>query len=189
MIKKKNKEEKEKEVKIEKTNLDIMPIRFYDKDVKAYRLNDGTYLDFVEIITKDIPNLIEDEIQRDMLMMAKFYKLFDESKLICMNFPTNTLHQRTFLLKKLEETNNPINKKWIRRSIHELELQDKHTMRREYYMMFWAENLAEYQRKVDSISSILGFGITGLARPLPAEKKHKIIYKLNNMNSLINVED
>ena len=32
---------KENKVNIEKTNLDILPIRYYDKDVKAYRLNDG----------------------------------------------------------------------------------------------------------------------------------------------------
>lgn len=181
--------DKEPGKSVVKTNKDILPIRYFDKDAHAYVLSDGSYMTFVEIATKDIPNLLDDEVQRDELIMAKFYKMFNEVKMISLNFPTNTTRQRKFLEKKLEQTNSPVRRKWLLRSIDELELQDKNTTKREFYFCIYAKSLSELTDKMNLIGSCLGFGLMGLAKRVSDTKKHQIMFKLCNMNSLVISEE
>lgn len=185
-----NKEKKKESGKdVIRTNKDILPIKYFDKNAHAYVLNDGSYITFVEILTKDIPNLLDDEIQRDELIMAKFYKMFNEVKMITLNFPTNTTRQRKFLEKKFEQTNSPVRKKWLLRSIDELELQDKNTTKREFYFCIYAKSISELTDKMNLIASCLGFGMMGLAKRVSDIKKHQIMFKLCNMNSLVISEE
>ena len=85
---------------------------------------------------------MEDEVQMLMIRLAKFLKLYkDDIKIIfsfyfipssliisefglhslyticsfCMNFPTNLLSQEKRLTKKMQETNDPVRKKWLQR--------------------------------------------------------------------------
>ena len=181
---KKNKEEKdqsEKKPAAQKNNLDILPIRYYDEDAKAFVLKDGSYFDIYEKVADDVDNMMEDEVQMLMIRLAKFLKLYkDDIKIISMNVPTNLLSQEKRLTKKMQETNDPVRKKWLQRSISELQRAEKGTRKREYYFVLMSRTAEQHHDQVQQLS-ILGDGV----REISLEKKLQIVYKLCNPNSLI----
>lgn len=178
---KKNKEENEKKAVMGKNNLDVLPIRRYDEDVEAFVLKDGTYFDIYEKVADDVDNMMEDEVQMLMIRFAKFLKLYkDDLKIISMNFPTNLLSQQKKLEKKMQETRDPVRKKWIARSIDELQRAEKGTRKREYYFVLMSKTAEEHYDQVQQLS-ILGNSV----RKMSFEKKLQIVYKLCNPNSLI----
>jgi len=171
----------QKPEKIKNTNLDILPIRYYDEKVEAFVLEDGSYLDIVEKIGEDFDGMIEDEIQFKMLQFAKFLKMFvDDLKIVQMNFPTNTMQQQNYYRHLLDRTTDPVRRKWILRSLSEFERADKGTRKQEYFFLIHSADLQKRQEH-KHILSLLGKGIA----EMPPEKKTQIVYKLNNMNSLI----
>lgn len=184
MKKKKRKEEKpkkEKQPSIGKNNLDILPIRYYDEDAESFVLKDGTYFDIYEKVADDVDNMMEDEVQMLMIRFAKFLKLYkDDLKIVSMNFPTNLISQQKRLEKKMQETRDPVRKRWLERSISELQRAEKGTRKREYYFILMAKDAEEHYDQVQQLS-ILGDGI----RKMSLDKKLQIIYKLCNPNSLI----
>lgn len=181
---KNNREERKKEA-VTKTNKDILPIRYYDDDVKAFVLEDGSYLDLFEKTADDIDNMLEDEIQYKMINFAKFLKMYkDDFKIVTLNFPTNTLAQQKHLKKIFEHTNDPVRRKWLQRSITELERADKGTRKKEYYFIIISENLEAHYEHIKQMG-ILGSSV----REVSMDKKAQILYKLCNMNSLIVRED
>lgn len=184
MKRKKNKEEKpkkEKQPSIGKNNLDILPIRYYDEDAEAFVLADGSYFDVYEKVADDVDNMMEDEVQLLMIRFAKFLKLYkDDLKIISMNFPTNLLTQQKRLEKRMQETRDPVRKKWLARSIDELQRAEKGTRKREYYFVLMSKTAEEHYDQVQQLS-ILGDGV----RKMSLDKKLQIVYKLCNPNSLI----
>ena len=184
MKRKKNKEEKpkkEKQPSIGKNNLDILPIRYYDEDAESFVLKDGTYFDIYEKVADDVDNMMEDEVQMLMIRFAKFLKLYkDDLKIVSMNFPTNLLSQQKRLEKKLHETRDPVRRRWLERSISELQRAEKGTRKREYYFILMSKDAEEHYDQVQQLS-VLGNGI----RKMSLDKKLQIVYKLCNPNSLI----
>lgn len=184
MIKKKRKEEKpkkEKQPSIGKNNLDILPIRYYDEDAESFVLKDGTYFDIYEKVADDVDNMMEDEVQMLMIRFAKFLKLYkDDLKIVSMNFPTNLISQQKRLEKKLYETRDPVRRRWLLRSISELQRAEKGTRKREYYFILLSKDAEEHYDQVQQLS-VLGDGV----RKMSLDKKLQIIYKLCNPNSLI----
>lgn len=182
--KEKKKKEKKAEPSVIKTNLDVLPIRNYDEKLKAFVLNDGRLIDIVEKTADDIENMLEDEIQYLMISFARFLKLYsDDIKLITMNFPTNTINQQKHLESVLERTSDPVRRKWLQRSISELQKVDRGTRKREYYLMIFSEDIKSHIDHMKEVST-MGDGV----REMTFEKKVKILYKLNNMNSLVVAE-
>ena len=182
--KEKKKKEKKAEPAVVKTNLDILPIRRYDEKLKAFILKDGRMLDIVEKTADDVDNMLEDEIQYLMISFARFLKLYaDDIKLVTMNFPTNTINQQKHLESILERTNDPVRRKWLQRSISELQKVDRGTRKREYYLMIFSEDVKSHMEHMKEVST-MGDGV----REMTFEKKVKILYKLNNMNSLVIAE-
>lgn len=184
MKKKKNKEgkpAKEKKPVIGKNNLDILPIRYYDEDAESFVLKDGSYFDIYEKVADDVDNMIEDEVQMLMIRFAKFLKLYkDDLKIVSMNFPTNLLSQQKRLEKKMHETRDPVRKRWLERSISELQRAEKGTRKREYYFVLLSKDAEEHYDQVQQLS-VLGDGV----RKMSLDKKLQIVYKLCNPNSLI----
>lgn len=177
-----------------KTNINdekkILPIRHYDEGAGAYVLSDGSYLNIFEIAPKDKENLLEDEVQFDMLRFARLYKLYRaDLKIVALNFPVNTSGQRNFLEEKMKKINSPIKLKWLKRSINELALQDANKTKREYYLIYFAENDQELAKNTRRIISVLDTGKGGAIREVSPQKKHQIMHKLNNMSSLIIIDE
>lgn len=189
-----SKEEKRKKKKAEsmmKNNRQVLPLCHYDEEVSGYALSDGRYFDFIEKIPRDIDNSMADEVQYEMLVQTKFYKMYrGDIKILAMNFPVNTYRQRSHLLGAIERTNSSVRKKWLQTSIDELSLLDKNCMKREYYFMVFSKDKEDHMKNKKQIASLLGEGgKDALIREIPMEKKHRILFKLCNMNTLVAGED
>lgn len=176
---------KKKPKQLVKTNLDIFPIRCYDEDMKAFVLEDGSYLDIFERMADDVDNMLEDEVQYEMLHFARFLKTYEEDiKLLSMNFPTDTIQQQKAILERAESTNSPVKKKWLMRSLDELRRVDAGTRVREYYFVILSRDKEMHYENLKRLH-LQGERL----RQLSLSKKTQIIYKLCNPNSIITLED
>lgn len=180
---KRNKEKAKK--KIYDDNRQIVKIRRYDEGISAFVLEDGSYLDIVELIASDLDNMGYDEIEYLMLKMENFLKTYaDDIKLIAMNFPTDASKQIRSQKNDLERAANPIQRYYIERDIRESELAAKNTAVREYYFMIFAKSEAEHNEHLKQFS-LLGESV----RAIPFSKKAQIIYRLHNMNSYLATDE
>lgn len=169
---------------LDKWTGELIPIKAYDVDEDAYILDNG-YMDILMIRSKDLTSANEDEVEYDCLKFAKLYKVYgDDLKLISMNFPCNTLKQQEYFRAKMEKAGNEVFKAWCKKKLDELVYLEK-TTSREFYLMFFSKNLEEHKKNLATIFSTLGSGRDGLIGRIDADKKHMILYKLNNKNALV----
>lgn len=189
MPKKEKKNKKKKEV-VNKSALDILPIRFYDEAIGAFVYEDGTHMDLYNIVPSDRSNLQGDELQFNIYNSTRFYRLYSpDGKFISMNFPVNTSFQREYLENKKKLATDKVRKIWLEREIKELELLDQNVMRREYYLMFWGNDKEDFVKNKDNIEKWIGNGKSRLVEEIDKEKKIQIVRKICNMNSLILPDD
>ena len=173
---KKEKEPKEKKKEIIKETLSVLPIRNYDEGIDAFSLEDGTYLDLLEIVTRDRENLQDDVVRFDMFTLTKFERLYSgDHKIVGLNFPINTA--------------DPIRKEWLMREWDELDRLESMIDRKEFYLFFFGKTKDELEKNRGNILGWIGYGSSKLVKPMGKEKKIQIIRKLCNMNALILADD
>lgn len=182
----KRKEEKKEKNEIIKTNLEILAIRRYDEELEAFIMEDGSFLDLLEIVARDRQNLQDDAVRFDIMTLTKFERLYaNDHKDIGLNFPINTSLQRNNLEKKLKKTSDPVRRKWLLREIDELLTLDSNIDRKEFYRMIFGSNSEEFLKNRTNILAWLGRGRSKIIKEIDKEKKIQIMKKLCNMNSLI----
>lgn len=182
----KKKEQGGTEPSIDKTVLEVLPHAYYDTNNDVYVYRDGTIMNIFRIITKDLNSSSESEMNWDNMKFEKMYKLyFDDMKIIALNYPCNTQEQQRYWKHKLESTSNRELKKMQQQRLDQLKWLEKHNTSREFYLMVFAKNIDEYFQNKSTIFSTLGTGKDGLIEEVEADKKHYIMYKMNNKSSWI----
>lgn len=182
----KRKDEKSDKKEIIKTNLEILAIRRYDEELEAFIMEDGSFLDLLEIVARDRQNLQDDAVRFDIMTLTKFERLYaNDHKDIGLNFPINTSLQRNNLEKKLKKTSDPVRRKWLLREIDELLTLDSNIDRKEFYRMIFGSNREEFLKNRTNVLAWLGRGRSKIIKEIDKEKKIQIMKKLCNMNSLI----
>lgn len=192
MKKEKKKPEKKKteEKRFDKTTLDVLPIRYYDEEIESFVLKDDLYMDLLEVILKDRVNASEDEIEYDILTLAKFYKVYPGAvKWIALNFPVDTHVQRVNKSKILERTNDPVRRKWIQRQIREMQKIDANTQKRESYLQIFGQGKEQFIKNRNKVKAEIGRGRGNIVREISKEKKFMVIYKLSNMSSIVRAQE
>lgn len=175
------KEKKRLPKKIAQQVSNILPICYYDEPENAYVMEDGSYLDMVQIVSKDLLNASLDEVQYDCLRFSKFYKTYiDDTKIIAMNFPCVTGSQQQFLSRKMKKEKNPKYKKWLQTSLNEMIFLEKNSTSREFFLMFFSSEKEQHTKDLLSLKSLLASAGSILVKEISPEKKEKIIYKMNN---------
>ena len=171
--------------KVRKSILEKIDVAEYLEE-DFYRMKDGTYMNLVQINSKDLINSSADEVEYDCMKFAKLYKLFENDlKLVVLNFPCDTKEQQAYLQRKINATNNQMYKKFLQQKYDELVWLAKNNTTREYYYMVYAKTQEEMQKEMLTLKSTLHLGNDGLLLEIPEEKKHKILYRLYNKNSLV----
>ena len=171
--------------KVRKSILEKIDVAEYLEE-GFYRMKDGTYMNLVQINSKDLINSSADEVEYDCMKFAKLYKLFENDlKLVVLNFPCDTKEQQAYLQRKINATNNQMYKKFLQQKYDELVWLAKNNTTREYYYMVYAKTQEEMQKEMLTLKSTLHLGNDGLLLEKPEEKKHKILYRLYNKNSLV----
>lgn len=171
--------------KVKKSILEKIDVAEYLEE-GYYRMKDGTYMNLVQINSKDLINSSADEVEYDCMKFAKLYKLFENDlKLVVLNFPCDTKEQQAYLQRKINATNNQMYRKFLQQKYDELVWLAKNNITREYYYMVYAKTQEEMQKEMLTLKSTLHLGNDGLLLEIPEEKKHKILYRLYNKNSLV----
>lgn len=169
-----------------KSILETIPIIRYMPDYQCYLLKDKTYMDIVQIRTKDLNSIDADERTYDMGRITKLLRMLgSDCKIIALNYPCNTQEQQRYLAHKIQGTHNKQYQYWLEKSRKELEWLEKNKTFREYYLMFFSDTLEMQQKNLNVILESLGTGVEGLAIAIDAKKKHNILFKLSNQSSVI----
>lgn len=156
---------------------DILPLATFEAG--SFRMQDGTYMNMVQIVTKDLSHLTPDALAFDELQFAKFYMSYSgDCKIIALNFPTNTKEQQKYFNHKLENTRNPIYRQFLSDNLELLQRVEKQKTEREYYIFYFGENIEELQNNEMKILATLG--AYDMIHTIPDEKKRQIIEKINN---------
>lgn len=172
----------------DKSVTDLIPIKKYDKRNDMYILNDGTNMDILQIQTKDLITSSESEVEYDCMKFGKLYKVYGaDIKIVALNFPCNTYKQQQYLRTKLEKSSNSVFEHFLNTKLDELAWLEKNNTTREFYLFYFSQNVEDKEKNLTNILTILSTGRDGLIKRIPAEKKHQILFKINNKNSMVNV--
>lgn len=165
---------------------DIINVVSYDVENRCYRMKNDKYMDLLQVQSKDLANSSSDDVEYDILKFCKAYRLYEgDLKIISMNFPCNTRVQQEYLKRKKEQTSNAVFKRCLDEQIRELIYLEKHVTTREYYYMIFADSLDAMEENKRSLKAVLLTGRDGLLEEISDEKKHQILYRLNNKCSQV----
>lgn len=163
----------------------LIPIEQYDEELNVFLMRNGEkYMDIIQIVSIDLMNKSDQEVEYLNLRWAKFYKTCAvDLKIISLNFPTNTGKQQKYIKYKLKNTKNPIYRYFLENKLEELISIEKNRSDREYYLMYFANSDEQLKDIRDIISSsLINYG---LAERMTKDKKIQIIYKFNNPNTAL----
>lgn len=190
MKKKGKSEEKENKPEIIKTNLEILPIRYYDNSSESFVLSDESYMDIFGIIPRDVEKMAADELRNEV---GNFISLLRTSgvdlKFVSMNFPLNTARQREILEYHKSTVKDAVRIKWIDRQIAELKRVDSNVHTSNFYLFIFGSNREEFIKNKQDISKQLCSGIDALAEKIPRHQKIQILLKLCNMNNTYDLHE
>lgn len=182
--KKESKEEAKKKKK-EKARAELIPLPIIDiNEYGLFVLEDGTYADIFEIVTKDLMSLSEDDLKYDQYTWDKLYKTYDDDlKIISFSFPTDTSRQQQYFQYLLDnKAENPATRHFLERKMQEVEGVSLKFLTNSFALIFFATSLQDYRNKSLNIMSVLSRSNHAMAKPISIDKKQMIITKLCNKN-------
>lgn len=185
-----NSKEKETEKKTsgyDKSMMQLIPIIDYDDELNCYVYNDGTLMDLMQIKSQNLADLSNDEREFMNLKYTRWYKKYaPDIKLIMMNFPSDMTKQKNYWEQKYKNTKNETFRNWQQKKISELNWIEKNRTSREFYFMFWGQNREDFLKNREQHLESLGTGPLGYIEYIDKDKKNSILFKFNNMCSIVN---
>lgn len=180
---KEKKELKEKKKESKNTlisNREVLP--FLDVDEDNFFVTKQGFLNLYQVKTRDVSNLSEYETMLYIYNFIHFLRNYiDDFKIIAMNFPVNTVKQQEYLNKKLEETDNPKYIGFLEEKLNELKFLETHRNNKEFFLMVFMKNEVDKENLLNKLNHMQNVSIT--LKNINLEKKMKILFKLNNMNT------
>lgn len=182
---KKAKYQEQKELKKERKNTlpstrRVLP--FIDIDEDDIFITKQGYLDIYQINTRDTINLSESERKVYVYSFIAFLRNFVEDfKIIIMNFPVNTVKQQEYIEGRIADCINEIYINYLKEELDKLKFMEKHRNNKEYFLMVFMKNEADRDAMMKKIELVQNIAVS--LRQLDLEKKIKILFKLNNMNT------
>lgn len=174
--------EKKNLPKIDKTVLEQMEV--LDVTDNEFIKTKSGYFNIYQVSGKDVDSLSLEE-QEELIRNFMFFlrEFIHDFKIIVMNFPVNTSKQQTYIQKRINKTNNELYKILLNEKLEKLIELEKTKTNIEYYIMIFID-------KEDSVNDILNNLIRSTNKDIhlseiDLEKKLKVLYKLNNLNSKI----
>lgn len=172
---------KEKPPKISKSVINLLPICDYDEDREYYIYKDGTIMNLVQFICKDLTTTNVQDIEMDILQLTKHLRLYsDDAKIISINIPVDCKTQIDYLAFKIEHCRNEIQKRFLQKSMEEQIWLQKNRLNKEFYYMFFASNPDKYEENYKALMDTLYQA--KLITLMSKEKKDTVLYKLCNKN-------
>ncbi|MGU8487762.1 hypothetical protein ACV3OC_13130 [Clostridium perfringens] len=182
---KKEKRQEQKELKKESKNTlpstrKVLP--FIDIDEDDVFITKQGYLDIYQINTRDTSNLSDDERKVYVYSFIAFLRNFVEDfKIIIMNFPVNTVKQQEYIEGRIADCKDEIFINYLEEELEKLRFMEKHRNNKEFFLMVFMKNKNEKDNMTKKVELVQNIAVP--LRQLDLEKKIKILFKLNNMNT------
>ena len=158
----------------------IIPIK-YDRKFKVGKLPDGTIVDVVQIVCKDLNNLDEATNNIDILSWVKLYSTYiGDLKIVASFFPVDTSAQTRYFSSLLERTKNPIYREAIEEELYKCEAIHEQFLNKEFMLCFYSKNMVEYKENYIKIMSMNDRNT--MFKEMSSDKKEKFFYLMANKN-------
>lgn len=181
-MKKKFIKKEKKEKKLISYTDTLIPIVNFDEKLKVGVMADGTLVDCMKIICKDLANTDMTTQTIDVLNLSKLFSTYDgDLKITSSYFPVDTAPQKRYFERLLEETENPIYKEFLEEEILKCKSISEEFLNREFLIYFYSKNNNEYRENLLKIEG-LNNGSQRMVEPLSEEKKIKHFFLLANKN-------
>lgn len=164
----------------------LIPIKCIEDD--KFKMQDDSYMDIVQIVTKDLNSASESDLEALIAAWARMYRTngFD-MKLVSLNTPTDTRGQQHYIQKKIAQNKVPIYDYILREMETQLENVQETRTDRQYYILLFAESQDDYFYALSRISQTLIYN--DLARKMSLPAKLAVLEKLNNKSQTIQVQN
>lgn len=167
--------------KVRSNTLKLLPLRQYDRTNECYICEDGTVLDIVGIRCKDLETQSNEDVERDMLELTKFFSTYkDEIKIISINIPTNCEKQIAFITKKIENCKNEFRKQQLEIKLKELEWVQKNRLTKEFFIEYFSRDLEEHRKQ--SLLILQSLSSQNLLIKISKKEKDIVLMKMCNKN-------
>lgn len=178
--KKQQKMERKKKRKSPQTVVDLLPFRYIKNDDCLVMKSGVT--DYVQMSGIRVEDLTPSDKQLAINQFHAFLKTFDdELKIIYQTFPADTVAPLRHINYKIRQNTNPKFQTFLSHKRWELEEASKVIFHQEFYFQIFAKNDSELETLR---SRLLAINQTYFKlERLPLNKKIKIIYQLNNLNT------
>ena len=164
-------------------------IPYIDLTAEGYLvMRDRRYQNMVQIESHDLNTLTESDKNRLIEEFSRFLTSTNfPQKYLSIRSNVDTSEQRNYWAKMYRNAKNDLQKKRILHTIEQLKFVEENATNQEYYLLFSATSIQELQRAENEIY-IFGGQALG-AKPVPVEKKLKILDRLMNMSSYVDGEE
>ncbi|MGL5352248.1 MAG: hypothetical protein ACRDA5_02865 [Clostridium sp.] len=168
-------------------------ISYYTKDVmdfvdveedECFKMKYG-YMNIYQVQTKDMHSLSYNDTQIHINSFSGFLRAYTyDFKIVSMNFPVNTSTQKRNIERNLKFATNDISKKFLERKLDELIYLEENRFNTEFYIMVFASHREEFDNRERFL--FMNQNSTFKLNNIELEKKFKILFKLNNLNTKLN---
>ena len=94
-------------VKKKNTTADIIPIEAYDDECECFMTKTGCF-DILQVRCRDIYSASDSVLEYEIYAYTRLYRTYEKPlKLVCLNFPTDTSRQQSYVEHLLNKTVNP----------------------------------------------------------------------------------
>lgn len=178
-----NFKKKSKKQNITASTLNLLTIVDYS-DLNDCFITKNGMMDILQIECKNLTALSEADIEFEILAYDRMYKLFSEDfKIVSMRFPTDTSQQIKYITNKIQKTKNPVMLETLKEKENEMNRVAQERSEREYFVFVFGDD-GEALNNNRSIT-LNNITMQQNVRKIPKDKKLKILFKINNMSSLI----
>ncbi len=180
LTKKQRKAERRRKRKLPKTTIDLIPIR-YAVNESCFALKKGV-TDYVQISGIRVDDLTPIDKQVAINQFHNFLKQYDDPfKLIYQTFPADTIEPQNYLNERIRKNKNPKFQPFLENRRWELEEAARSILHQEFYFQIFAKDEAELTTLRNRLLKVKETYFK-LER-ISFEKKMKILFKLNNLNT------
>lgn len=173
------KKEKELRKRIKKTTLDYIDFLTI-KDDKFIKHKDGTFIEILEIIPKNLNNLTPGEKEKLIKKNNEFYISYsNDIKIIYLNYPNNFESQKNFLISLINQETNDFKKYMLNLKLEELTILEDFKYKKSFFLMVFGKSEIDLNNNLKIINN--NFPVE--TRQTSSEVKEKILFKLNNLNT------
>lgn len=174
-------DKKEKREKVISSFAEIIPV-IDIADYDFIEMRNGEFMEIVQVTSKDIYSLNENDKDNDIFSLAYLFQAFTHDfKIVPLNTPVKVELQKNNLMRSIRKCKVPAYIPFLEKKLAELEFIEKNRTNREYFIFLYADDPKTLLERKTHIKKLLVRSNPVIE--LDLDKKINVLYQLFNPNS------